>query len=61
MKQYVFYVEGLGLTLTILGSSPRKAMLGVWANLTEDQKDAVVSIEHIDTLDIEGGDNQISW
>lgn len=53
MRQYVFFVEGLGLTLTVLSSSARLAYQAVWNNLPDGHKDAVVQIELIDILDLD--------
>lgn len=49
MDKYTFYAEGLGIEISVTATSQKEAHRMAAATLTDDQMDALVSLDWIDT------------
>ena len=49
--KYFFYIEGLNMEFSVVAYDEWSAREQLWRSLSEDQKNAVVSIECVDIED----------
>lgn len=48
MNKYTFYLEGLGIEMTILAESEKQAAKAIWAKLSDKQRDFLVIMDCVD-------------
>ena len=48
MSEFLIYCDGLGAEYWVSGSDPQDAKMLLWKGLTDEQRDAISSMECID-------------
>ena len=48
VNKYTFYLEGLGIEMTILAESEKQAAKAIWAKLSDKQRDFLVIMDCVD-------------